>query len=231
MKNDYLKQNNAAFALQLDSFRNNIAAYATLLGLSPAEVTAQADDAAQYSYVLACLATMEQGAQQWSNWHKLLRHGGTPPPTGAPVAPVLGVAPTAVDLGIETRFRTLVRRIKAHPAYNPSIGEALGIEGAENAGVNLARVKPQLTLKVSGGAVMVGWGWSGHGAQLSMIRLEVDRAGGQSFAFLANDTNPGYTDTAPLPATPAKWTYRAMYYIGDQPVGQWSDPVSITVVS
>jgi hypothetical protein len=38
-----------------------------------------------------------------------------------------------------------------------------------------------------------------------------------------NDTTPGYNDTEPFPATAAKWTYRAMYYVGDSPVGQWSD--------
>jgi hypothetical protein len=45
------------------------------------------------------------------------------------------------------------------------------------------------------------------------------------------DTTPNYIDTEPFPATAAKWTYRAMYYVGDSPVGQWSDPVSINVGS
>jgi hypothetical protein len=42
----------------------------------------------------------------------------------------------------------------------------------------------------------------------------------------AMDTTPNYIDTEPLPATAAKWTYRGMYYVGDAPVGQWSDPVN-----
>jgi len=46
------------------------------------------------------------------------------------------------------------------------------------------------------------------------------------FAF---DTTPGYTDTCPPPATLVKWKYRAIYRVGDQQVGQWSNEMSITV--
>jgi hypothetical protein len=85
-----------------------------------------------------------------------------------------------------------------------------------------------LTLRVSGGAVNVGWGWQGHANAFNFIRLEVDRTG-SGFRLLATDTTPGCTDTTPFPATPAKWTYRAIFYVGDHAVGQWSDPVSVMV--
>jgi hypothetical protein len=32
-----------------------------------------------------------------------------------------------------------------------------------------------------------------------------------------------------FPATPAKWTYRAIYRVNDQRVGQWSPTVSVMV--
>ncbi len=47
--------------------------------------------------------------------------------------------------------------------------------------------------------------------------------------MLAIDTTPGYTDTQPFPSAPAKWTYQAIYRVGDSRVGQWSNPVSIAV--
>jgi hypothetical protein len=34
---------------------------------------------------------------------------------------------------------------------------------------------------------------------------------------------------APLPTTPAKWTYKAIYRKGDSQIGQWSAEVSIIV--
>jgi hypothetical protein len=231
MKSDYVKTNKAAFGLQLNTFRDNIGPYATLLGLTAPEIASQAADADNYNYVIASLMTIDQCSQQWSMWERLIRQGGTAPSSGAPVLPTLGAAPAAVDLGIEERFRTLVRRIKAHPNYNASIGDALGIEGPEQTPVDLSTVQPRLKLKISGGVVVIGWGWGGQSEQLDMIRLEVDRGTGAGFVLLANDTTPGYFDTESFPATAAKWTYRGMYYVGDGAVGQWSDPVSINVGS
>ena len=62
-----------------------------------------------------------------------------------------------------------------------------------------------------------------------MCELQVDRADGKGFVALCFDTTPNYTDSTPFPATPAKWTYQAIYHVGDHRVGQWSKPVSVTV--
>lgn len=86
-----------------------------------------------------------------------------------------------------------------------------------------------LKLKLEGGVVQVGWTWQGQSAFLDMIEIQVDRGTGGGFAMLTYDTTPGYTDTTPLPATAAKWKYRAIYRVGDQRVGQWSSEVAITV--
>ena len=59
----------------------------------------------------------------------------------------------------------------------------------------------------------------------------MDRSGSKGFVLLAFDSTPNYTDTEPFPATPAKWTYRAVYRVGDSRVGQWSNPISVTVGS
>jgi hypothetical protein len=62
-----------------------------------------------------------------------------------------------------------------------------------------------------------------------MLELLVDRADGKGFITLAYDTTPDYLDTTVLPATSAKWTYKAIFRVGDQRVGQWSDEVSMVV--
>ena len=73
----------------------------------------------------------------------------------------------------------------------------------------------------------MGPGW--HPAFLGICEIEVDRSDSKGFVMLTFDTTPNYTDTTPFPSTPAKWTYRAIYRVGDQRVGQWSKSVSITV--
>ena len=76
-------------------------------------------------------------------------------------------------------------------------------------------------------AILIGWGWQGLSAFLDMLEIQVDR--GDGWAFLTYDTTPNYTDTHPLPATPTKWKYRAIYRVGDAQVGVWSNTVEITV--
>ena len=70
---------------------------------------------------------------------------------------------------------------------------------------------------------------TGDGAFLDMLEIQVDRVDTKGWIMLTYDTTPGYNDTAPLPATAAKWKYRAIYRVADARVGMWSDEVSITV--
>ena len=136
----------------------------------------------------------------------------------------------AVTPGIETRFRALVKQIKGSPAYNEAIGAALGIEGPEQSGPDYATLAPNINASVTGTHVFVDWNWGGFSAFLDLCEIQVDRTGaGTTFTALAFDTTPGYTDTEPFPNAPTKWTYRAIYRVGDQRVGQWSKSVSITV--
>jgi len=96
-------------------------------------------------------------------------------------------------------------------------------------GPDLAVLQAILTLSIVGKAVLIGWGWQGFSAFLDMLEIQVDRNDGQGFVFLTYDTTPNYTDTHPLPATPTKWKYRAIYRVGDAQVGVWSNTVEIMV--
>ena len=52
---------------------------------------------------------------------------------------------------------------------------------------------------------------AGFSAFLDMLEIQVDCGDGKGWVFLTMDNTPNYTDTAPLPATPTKWKYRAIY--------------------
>jgi hypothetical protein len=135
----------------------------------------------------------------------------------------------AVAPGVEVRFRALVKQVKGSPAYNEATGAALGIEGAQQTGPDFTTIQPDISATISGTHVEVGWGWGGNAAFLDICEIEVDRSDNKGFVLLTFDTTPNYTDTTPFPATPTKWTYRAIYRVGDSRVGQWSKPVSVTV--
>lgn len=226
-KSSYIKRRDEEFSAQLTQFKTNIPSYSATFGLSAGQVTSQANDADYYAYILARQDICSQCAQQWTAWKDICRDGGnagTPPEE-----PTLPAVVAAVPPGIEKRFRELVKFIKVHPAYNIAVGEALGIEGPVKTGPDFSIFKPLLTLEISGGHVIVRWSWQGYSAFLDMIEIHVDR--GSGYQLLTTDTTPGYTDTTPFPATAEKWTYKAIFRVGDQRVGQWSDEVSITVVA
>ena len=166
-------------------------------------------------------------AQQRTEWKIIIRDGGTAPASGAPVAPTYPSAATPVAPGIEKRFRDLCRIIKAHPSYNTAIGDALGIVGEESGALDFSTFKPELKLELSGGQVLIRWGWQGKSAYLDLLEIQVDR--GSGYTLLAFDSTPNYLDTTPAPATPQKWTYKAIFRVGDQRIGQWSDEVSLTI--
>jgi len=86
-----------------------------------------------------------------------------------------------------------------------------------------------LKLELSGGGVMIRWGWQRYSQFLDTCELQVDRGAGAGWQVLAFDTTPNYLDTQPLPAPAARWKYRAIYRIGDQRAGQWSNEVSLPV--
>lgn len=226
MKSPAVKQPDSEFGAQLKTFKDNIGSYSTL-GLTPAQITAQAADADYYNYVLECQAVIQNDAREWSAWKRLVRRGkgaSTPPAAPTLPTPVPPVAP-----GIETRFRALMNQAKTNANYNEPVGKALGIEGSVQSGPDLTTVTPVLKVRVVGDQVLIEWGWGGNAGFLDMIEIEVDRGDGKGFTLLTYDTTPNYTDTTPFPATPAKWTYRAIYRVADERVGNWSSPVSVMV--
>jgi hypothetical protein len=221
MKGNYVQGNDNAFSAQLITFKEEIPAYVGVLKLTADVVSGQAADADYFDYCLKSQGVLQNAASQATGWKDLLRDGGTPPPTGAPVP--------AVAPGIEARFRALVKQIKANVAYNTAMGQTLGIEGAQQTPPDLTTIQPEIDAYINGANVAVDWGWGGYTNYLDMCEIQVDRGDGKGFIDLAFDTTPGYTDTAPFPAAPAKWTYRAIYRVNDAQVGLWSKPVTVAV--
>jgi hypothetical protein len=113
------------------------------------------------------------------------------------------------------------------PQLQRSAGRGARHRSAQQVAPDYSIIQPDISATINGTRVDVGWDWGGFANFLDQLELEVDR--GQGFVLLAIDTTPGYTDSQPFPAAPVKWTYRAIYRLGDNRVGQWSKPVSITV--
>jgi hypothetical protein len=105
--------------------------------------------------------------------------------------------------------------------------------------IDLLNLKPVFTVELESGKPTLVWTKGATDA----VKIKVKRVMGPSpgppppinldeFAFLAIDTQPDYTDTTPLPpyGETATWIYVMIYMMDDEEVGQWSEPVIVTVV-
>lgn len=201
--------------------------YKATFSLTDADLAAVAADAEFFRYALNAQKQAAIYSQSWTNYKNAARGGDGLSLGPLPTAPNLGTAPAAVAPGIVKRFTALAAHLKTHRNYTTAIGLDLQIEGTETADADNSTAKPALTLTQTAGGVVIGWTKQG----MSGVEIMVDRADGKGFVFLAYDTVPDYTDTAPLPPTgqSAVWKYKAIYHQGDERVGQWSDVVSIPV--
>lgn len=221
-KADFIPRDDEGKAALFERFRDTIPTYATTLGLSAGDVSAQAEDATWFRYALNYTLIIRDRAQQWTDYKNTLLNG-TGPADYPPYTTAPSTEPPAVTLGVLTRFRELARRIKAAPAYTEGIGEALGIVGPDSAGPDLSTITPQISLRTIGGQVEVIWNKQG------MEAVEIQKDEGSGWHFLATDTRPNFIDTTAFPSPAAMWKYRAIYTQDSQRVGQWSNVAEITV--
>ena len=216
----------------LVNFCNKLPGHATALGLTNAQRDAALADACWLVYVL----------QSWLGaaraWGPATTAAATLAQTGdgtalmvLPVfaAPALPVGVVPVNTGALARLFTFIELLKDSGQVTEPIGLDLRIFGSEMVGPDLNTVKPDFTATITATHIFLDWNWGGNAAYLEQIEIQVDRGTGAGFVFLVQDSTPGYNDTAPRPATLTKWTYRAIYRVGDAQVGLWSDPVSVIV--
>jgi hypothetical protein len=232
-KKDYIPNDDAGKAALFTHVATTLPQHFVTLGITAVVpgVVAQAQDAAAFAYLCTNQQTLQGAAQQATAAKNRLRDGDALEPN-VPVSlafpSVPATVPASVLPGVTARFRTFANWLKNLPPYTNAIGEILQIVGDDSAATDPGTVKPLLPLKISGGQVLIGWTWQGLSGQLDSIEIQVDRGTG-TFVFLTIDTRPGYVDTEPFPATPAKWKYRAIYRENDTRIGLWSDVAEISV--
>jgi len=118
----------------------------------------------------------------------------------------------------------LIAVLKRHRNYTDTLGQLLDILPGKAPAVDLSSLRPVLGHTLNNGRPAQDW------AKAGMDALEIEADRGAGFALLTIDTQPGYLDTAPLPAAAtALWRYRAIYRLKDERVGQWSEVLEVAV--
>ena len=224
-KNRYLPTADAEKVAWLANFNSKVNTHGLVLGLTPAEILSVNTDNQLVQYIWTLLNGSRTRMQDITAYKKALFDGPVVPALpSVPGGFTLGSPPALVAPDVFGRLGQLVVRMKAHPAYTTAIGEDLGVEGSADT-FDPESLKPIITTRmVGGGQCEVIW----TKGRATAIEIEVDR--GTGFVFLALDTVPNYLDTHMLPpGTSGLWKYRAIYRIGDNRVGMWSDIVTCAV--
>ncbi len=223
-----IEKTDIALNAQLKNFGNKIGTYSAALGLTAAEVAAAKADATAFDYIMTNQLATQTFGQTYTGFKNLLRKGGEQTLGVLPVQPVFAVAPPVPAANIEGRFRNLLQRIAHNSGYTTAIGEDLGIEAPDAAATkaSLNAGKPDFKIEMSsGGHPNLRW------TKGKFDGVEIWKDSGTGLVKLDRDMRPDYIDKTNLPAsgTAAVWRYKMIYLMNDEPIGNWSDVVNVTV--
>ena len=227
---DFLpKGRRAALIEWCENFKLEFALLASGLGFSAAEILAILADLNWVIYNCRAAADAQSNASAWVQFRDSHLDGdpglpaGAPPGSTGPTPPAGAMPPN----GIIARLRAVIQRIKSAPSYNPAMGETLRIVPTSTPTDDTA-AKPD----TRGKALPM------FKAELRCKRLDFDavltrcrRDGETEPANHGLSVGTTFVDERP-PAQAGKpevRTYEQIYVRNNQPVGQWSDSVRVTL--
>jgi hypothetical protein len=223
----YIPNSDADRGIWSSNFSTKIGTYAAVVGITSAEVASVQKDIAMFIYMLNMQEAYKQTLNNITAYKSLLKHAVARQHLGAiPTPPILATPPAAVPEGVFDRISKLVKRIKASTSYTDAMGQDLGIVAPiQRTDVN--SLQPDLMVKLDAGRPHIKCAKGVADA----IDLYVDRKDGAGVILIGRLLKTDYMDTTNLPANTmlAEWDYKAMFVIGNDPVGLMSPVVSIIV--
>lgn len=234
MKQRYYPPRAAAQVQWLTNFWLKLLVHGPAVDLTPDVINKRVADARWLAYAIgAWIGTIRTFGKSATAALEDVRFGDDSGEPGLPVLtlpalpPSEGTVPAVVPQppGALNRIFAVVQQIKEATGYTDAIGADLGLIGPEESPPDLTLIQPDLGISISGNKVLIDWGWEGYERFVDQCEIQVDRGAG--WTLLTIDTTPGCVDSHPHPATPTKWSYRAIYRVDDEPIGQWSPVRSV----
>lgn len=241
---DYVERDDTDFGQQLHDHGQALDIHGAALGFSAGEITGAKEDAKLFLYLLGRQSVTQAYAQELTKFKNLARKGSGNEvlPAAIPEHPANPIPlPVVTGAKIEARFRQRAAKAKAHATYTTGIGEALRIEKPltvfdPNSGTPVFKIElnfgghPHITFK------------KGHwqGVEIWKIGIEPElppappgpvQPDDPGFKKLERVFGHDYVDPSPLPTFGQSkvWVYKMIYLDHDQPVGNWSALIYVTV--
>jgi hypothetical protein len=224
---DFLPATWSGLAEWYRNFALNLTDLAAKYGITEAVQTSVANDNNWIQYWVAAKFTARQQEKQLTDYAEAIADseiGAIAPPAPAwslPPNPPVEVAP-----GLRKRVRQLANQIKSSANYTEADGALLGIISTTTEDTPAAEMKPFFTA---------------HAMPNYAVALEFKRLGMDSVLFEIRRANGEWVSMGTKTASPAKITIqaiapeqiqiRAVFIKKDEPVGAYSDIVTVTIAS
>lgn len=227
-KKDYLPSALTGRRQWLQNWNTKLPGVQTNFQLPTSAITETAADFLAYDYLLAMKEEYTTYVQNLNAQIKQLTDGEISAlviPFVVPPTPL--TMPAAIKSGIVVRLRATAKRIKAHSNYSIGAGEDLGIEGPDQAAPIGAPPSFKLVAQ-NGFNVRINW----QKGQASGVIIQSRRGAEVAWTQIGIDLNSPFIDIRPplVAETPETREYRLIYMKNDQPIGVYSNPISILAV-
>lgn len=203
MKADFIPKR----AGNLDAFEENFLSklddHVIVLGLDPIEVARTKDILTGHRTSYSTMNTKRQVSYSANEEQRIKRNNAT------------------------RELRRIAKKIKSSVNYDKSIGDDLGIIGAEALKMIPEDMKPVLTANFNGQEVVIKY----TKARMDGVKIYCRRDGEKEFKFLTTATSARYADNTPKadPDKPEQREYYAIYIFDYVEVGHRSDLIKAVV--
>jgi hypothetical protein len=214
---------------KLELQEENVPKYKTEIGATGEEITEITRDKTILRYAVDRASVVEAGKKTTNAIKDHVFDGEENETVAAYPALPNDVPPETLVGGCLPRFRARNRRFKAAKGYTPTIGIAIGTEETRDS-IAPASVKPTLEARAARSgylaAVVVG-----NRAESTMWKILARRINSETRQEIASGTGKSADITiAPTtPGQPEKIDLTVQLYKNNEPYGQPSDAVSVTV--
>lgn len=209
------------------NFEDNFPVLGPDLGFSAAEITSLVNDSAMLRYAILNAQTAAAFSKTCTAFKNAMIGGVgenvIPPkiPVYNPIAP-----PTDVDAGVLERLSKAIQRAKLSPNFNQAVAEQLMIATTPPDSTIPADSKPTASgTALTGSIVRVDW----TKRQFDGVFIDSQRNDETAWTRLDFDMRSPYEDLRPptIAGKPEERRYRLRYFIDNQPVGAWSDMITV----
>ena len=225
MSNTVIPQNNDERVSWSLNFEDKFPAVAASLGFNPASITSLLNDSAMMRFLIqnGVSATAHSKA---SNSYKYAMLEGVAEGDPEPVLPILVPTETPAVIvlsGIIDRLSKAIARMKTSPGYSASIGDQLLINPPETDDAIPPDTKPTGQATVMPNLVRIDW----VKGKFDGVIVESQRGDETAWTRLDRDTRSPFDDERPNvnAGKPEERRYRLLYFLGDEPVGTYSDVI------